>query len=57
MATHMGRIAAMERLVCEMTIRSGEIAWDWNARAAQDYRKLSPDYGLRPGIDHIIPPK
>jgi dihydroorotase len=52
-----GRIPATERIVCEMTIRNGEIAWDWNARASQDYKKLPPDYGLRPGIDHIIPPK
>ena len=52
-----GRIPASERIVCEMTIRNGEIAWDWNARASQDYKKLPPDYGLRPGIDHIIPPK
>jgi dihydroorotase len=52
-----GRIPATERLVCEMTIRNGEIVWDWNARASQDYRKLPPDYGIRPGIDHIIPPK
>jgi dihydroorotase len=52
-----GRIPATERLVCEMTVRNGDIVWDWNARGSQDYRKLSPDYGLRPGIDHIIPPK
>jgi dihydroorotase len=52
-----GRIAATERLVCEMTLLNGEIVWDWNARAAQDYRKLGPSYGIRPGIDRIIPPK
>jgi dihydroorotase len=52
-----GRIAATQRLVSEMTLRNGEIAWDWNARAAQDYRKLDSTYGIRPGIDHIIPPK
>ena len=52
-----GRIAGAERLVCEMTLRNGEIVWDWNARAAQDYKKLAPDYGIRPGIDRIIPPK
>jgi dihydroorotase len=52
-----GRIPATERIVCEMTIRNGDIVWDWNARASQDYKKLPPDYGLRPGIDRIIPPK
>ena len=24
---------------------------------AADYRKLDPEYGIRPGIDRIIPPK
>jgi dihydroorotase len=52
-----GRIPATERIVCEMTIHNGELVWDWNARASQDYKKLPPDYGLRPGFDHIIPPK
>jgi dihydroorotase len=52
-----GRIAASQRLICEMTLRDGQIVWDWNARAASDYRKLDPQYGIRPGIDHIIPPK
>jgi dihydroorotase len=52
-----GRIAGTQRLICEMTLRSGEIAWDWNARAGEDYRKLSPTYGIRPGIDQIIRPK
>jgi dihydroorotase len=52
-----GRITAPQRLICEMTLRSGEIAWDWNVRAGDDYRKLGPAYGIRPGIDQIIPPK
>ena len=52
-----GRIAGTQRLICEMTLRSGEIAWDWNARAGEDYRKLSPTYGIRPGIDQIIRPE
>jgi dihydroorotase len=52
-----GRITGPERLVCEMTLRDGQIVWDWNARGATDYRKLDPAYGIRQGIDHIIPPK
>jgi len=52
-----GRVTAPERLICEMTLRDGQIVWDWNARAAADYRKLSPEYGIRPGIDRILPPK
>jgi len=52
-----GRITGPERLVCEITLRDGQIVWDWNARGATDYRKLDPAYGIRQGIDHIIPPK
>jgi dihydroorotase len=53
-----GRIEGKQRLVCEMTLRDGRIAFDYNARgAAEDYRKLSPTYGIRPGIDQIIRPK
>jgi dihydroorotase len=52
-----GRITGGERLICEMTLRKGEIAWDWNVRAGEDYRKLGPTYGIRPGADQIIPPK
>src|SRR5215471_8624817 len=55
---YSGRITATERLVCEMTLRNGQVAWDWNARAGEDYSKLGPTYGLRPGIDQLIlPPK
>ena len=52
-----GRITGPDRLICEMTLRDGQIVWDWNARAATDYRKLDSEYGIRPGIDRIIPPK
>jgi dihydroorotase len=53
-----GRITGKRRLRCEMALKDGEIAWDWNARGAVDYRKLPPTYGIRPGIDHIVrPPK
>ena len=52
-----GRLAGKQRLVCEVTLREGRVAWDWNARGASDYKKLPPDYGVRKGIDHIIRPK
>ena len=51
-----GRIRGKQRLQCEMTVRAGAIAWDWNARSATDYRKLGPGYGVREGIDGIIRP-
>ena len=52
-----GGFKGKQRLFTELTLRSGEIVWDWNGRKAQDYRKLGPTYGIRPGIDEIIRPK
>jgi dihydroorotase len=53
-----GSIRGKERLLCELTLRAGRIVWDWNARAATDYRKLGPRYGVLPGVDTItVPPE
>jgi dihydroorotase len=51
-----GAITGTQRLACELTVKDGLIAWDWNARAGVDYRKLPPDYGLRKGMDFPVPP-
>jgi dihydroorotase len=51
-----GRISGKQRLLCEMTLKDGRVAWDWNSLGASDYRKLPPDYGVRPGIDRIVRP-
>jgi dihydroorotase len=51
-----GKFNGKQRLICEMTLHDGKIAWDWNAREAVDYRTLGPTYGIRPGIDHIVRP-
>ena len=37
------RLMATKLLVCEMTIRDGQVAWDLNGRTATDYRE---SYGL-----------
>jgi dihydroorotase len=37
------RFESTKLLVCEMTIRDGQVAWDLNGRTATDYRKA---YGL-----------
>ena len=42
------RLMATKLLVCEMTIRNGEVAWDRNGRTATDYRE-----GLR--LDVAMP--
>jgi hypothetical protein len=52
-----GKIDGHQRLFCEMTLRAGAIAWNWNALGAVDYKKLGPSYGIREGIDQIIRPK
>ena len=51
-----GRAEGTQRLFCELTLRGGKVVWDWNARAAQDFRKLGDRYGMRE-VDHIILPK
>jgi dihydroorotase len=51
-----GRIEGTQRLFCEMTVKDGRVVWDWNARMAQDYRKLGDKYGIRE-VDHIVLPQ
>ncbi|MEO7650832.1 MAG: amidohydrolase/deacetylase family metallohydrolase, partial [Bryobacteraceae bacterium] len=51
-----GKIDGKQRLICELTLRDGQVVWDWNARSSSDFRKLPKDYGIRPGIDRIIAP-
>ena len=48
-----GKIDGTRRLQCEMTLLDGEIVWDWNARAAQDYEQLEPGYGVR-DVDSLL---
>jgi dihydroorotase len=51
-----GRLEGRQRLVCEMTLKGGDVAWNWGALGLTDYRKLGPEYGLREGIDAIVRP-
>ena len=51
-----GQLSGKQRLFCELTLSGGRVTWDWNSRRGRDYRELSPTYGARPGVDHIIPP-
>lgn len=50
-----GQLRGRRRLLCELTLLGGEVVWDWNGRTGTDYRKLAPDYGVRPG-EVIVPP-
>lgn len=47
--TSQGALHGKQRLFCEMTVRAGKVVWDWNGRTGVDYRKLGPEYGVRPG--------
>jgi hypothetical protein len=51
-----GGLRGRERLVCDMTLKDGRIEWNWNARGAVDWRSLPRNYGIRPGLDHILLP-
>jgi dihydroorotase len=51
-----GTLAGDRRLICEMTVKRGQVVWDWNARVGTDYRKMSKDYGIRPVDKIILPP-
>lgn len=50
-----GRLAGRERLICELTLKDGQVVWDWNGRTGVDYRQLGPTYGLRE-VDQLIMP-
>jgi dihydroorotase len=52
-----GQLRATQRIMCELTLREGRVAWDWNARTGKDYRTLGPTYGVRPGVDVLVRPK
>ena len=50
-----GRLDSTERLFCELTLKDGQVVWDWNGRTGTDFRQLSPTYGLR-SVDQLILP-
>ena len=50
------RFAGKQRLSSDVTLRAGRIVWNANSRGGQDWRKLPPAYGIRDGLDKIIPP-
>ncbi|MBK7926829.1 MAG: amidohydrolase/deacetylase family metallohydrolase [Bryobacterales bacterium] len=49
-------IKGSQRLLCDMTLRAGRIVWNYNGRGAQPYDQLPKTYGVREGIDFVIPP-
>jgi dihydroorotase len=51
-----GRVFGNQRLECAMTIRGGEVVWDFGGLDAVDYRELPGDTGVRPGEVITAPP-
>jgi dihydroorotase len=51
-----GRFEGKERLFCELTLKDGEVVWDWNGRGGTDYRQLGLTYGVRNPEGLIMPP-
>jgi dihydroorotase len=51
-----GRVRGRQRLQAELTLKDGMVVWDMNSRSGTDWQQLPKDYGIRPGIDHIVPP-
>ena len=51
-----GRIQGSTRLQCEMTLRDGRIAFDWNFSQGRPFEQLPSDYGVRKGVDFIVEP-
>ena len=51
-----GKIEGKQRLICEMTLKDGNVMWDWNSQSGVDYKQMGPSYGVRPRIDVISPP-
>lgn len=51
-----GMLEGKQRLFCELTLRDGHVVWDWNSAVGVDYKSLPPTYGVREGVDHVIPP-
>ena len=41
---------------CELTLRDGAVVFDWDGRTSTDYTTLLADYGLRDGVDVMVPP-
>ncbi|MGH7959891.1 MAG: amidohydrolase/deacetylase family metallohydrolase [Opitutaceae bacterium] len=54
--SHGGRMKGNRRIVCELTVRAGAVVFDLNGRMSTDYQTLGADYGLREGIDVLVPP-
>ena len=51
-----GRLEADQRLICELTLKDGEVVWDWNGRSGVDYTGMGNAVGIREGEELVMPP-
>ena len=51
-----GRYEGDRRLTCELTLKDGEVMWDWNGRSGVDYRDMGERIGIRDGEERTPPP-
>ena len=51
-----GRLEADRRLICELTLKDGEVVWDWNGRSGVDYIEMGDTVGIREGEERVMPP-
>lgn len=51
-----GKVEGRQRLFCELALKDGRVTWDWNSLTGTDYKTLGPTYGVRKGVDQVVPP-
>ncbi len=51
-----GSVKGEQRLFCHLTLKDGEVMWDWNSRSGVDYREVDPNHGIDPAHGLVLPP-
>ncbi|MBI4904869.1 MAG: amidohydrolase/deacetylase family metallohydrolase [Acidobacteria bacterium] len=52
-----GTVKGKQRLECELTLKGGEVVYNWNSIGMSDWRALPRDYGVRPVDTVVVPPR
>ena len=53
---HGGAVSGAQRLAAELTLKDGEVVWDWNSRTGTDYRQMETAYGVGSRDVLLVPP-
>jgi hypothetical protein len=51
-----GTVDGNQRLFCELTLREGQVVWDWNSLSGVGYKTLGPEYGFPKDVNQIVRP-